>query len=138
MNILRCEFIGEAMRVKNFLFLFLLLIPSIIFGQDINIQSLKSMNNEDLKTYLNQAQKQGYSLDQIKTMAKAQGISDFEIAEFERRATKLGLNEMTDDILTEVEGISTSMFGLKEISEPEETISPVSYTHLTLPTMLWV
>ena len=124
MNILRCEFIGEAMRVKNFLFLFLLLIPSIIFGQDINIQSLKSMNNEDLKTYLNQAQKQGYSLDQIKTMAKAQGISDFEIAEFERRATKLGLNEMTDDILTEDEGISTSMFGLKEISEPEETISP--------------
>ena len=32
-------------------------MPSIIFGQDINIQSLKSMNNEDLKIYLNQAQK---------------------------------------------------------------------------------
>ena len=66
MNILRCEFIGEAMRVKNFLFFFLLLIPSILFSQDINIQSLKSMKNEDLKTYLNQAQKEGYSLDQIK------------------------------------------------------------------------
>ena len=71
MNILRCEFIGEAMRVKNFLFFFLLLIPSILFSQDINIQSLKSMKNEDLKTYLNQAQKEGYSLDQIKIMAKA-------------------------------------------------------------------
>ena len=82
-NILRliCEFISEAVRFKNILLLFLLLMPLIIFGQDINIQSLKSMNNEDLKTYLNQAQKEGYSLDQIKTIAKAQGISDFEIAE---------------------------------------------------------
>ena len=124
MNILRCGFIGEAMRVKNFLFFFLLLIPSILFSQDINIQSLKSMNNEDLKTYLNQAQKEGYSLDQIKIMAKAQGISDFEIAEFERRATALGLNETTNDVLTETEGASTSMFGLTEISEPEETIVP--------------
>ena len=124
MNILRCEFIGEAMRVKNFLFFFLLLIPSILFSQDINIQSLKSMKNEDLKTYLNQAQKEGYSLDQIKTIAKAQGISDFEIAEFERRVTALGLNETTNDVLTETEGASTSMFGLTEISESEETISP--------------
>ena len=91
-----CEFVGEAMRIKNILLFFLVLMPSIIFGQDINIQSLKSMNNEDLKTYLNQAQKQGYSLDQIKTMAKAQGISDFEIAEFERRVADLGLNELTN------------------------------------------
>ena len=124
MNILRCEFIGEAMRVKNFLLFFLLLMPSIIIGQDINIQSLKSMNNEDLKTYLNQAQKKGYSLDQIKTIAKAQGVSDFEIAEFERRAAELGLDETTNDLLTETEGVSTSIFGLTEKVEAEETISP--------------
>ena len=125
-NILRliCEFISEAVRFKNILLLFLLLMPLIIFGQDINIQSLKSMNNEDLKTYLNKAQKEGYSLDQIKTIAKAQGISDFEIAEFERRATELGLNELTDDTLIETEGVNTSMFGLKEIIETEETIPP--------------
>jgi len=122
MNILRCELIGEAVRIKNILLFFLLLMPSIIFGQDINIQSLKSMNNEDLKIYLNQAQKKGYSLDQIKTIAKAQGISDFEIAELERRATELGLNELTSDILTEAEGVSTSMFGLTEMGETEETI----------------
>ena len=122
MNMFRCEFIGEAVRIKNILLFFLLLIPSIIFGQDINIQSLKSMNNEDLKIYLNEAQKKGYSLDQIKTIAKAQGISDFEIAELERRATELGLNELTNDILTETEDASTSMFGLTEISETEKTI----------------
>ena len=124
MNILRCEFIGEAVRVKNILLFFFLLMPTIIFGQDINIQSLKSMNNEDLKTYLNRAQEEGYSLDQIKIIAKAQGLSDFEIAEFERRATELGLNELTSDLSTEAEGVSTSMFGLTENSEPEEAISP--------------
>ena len=124
MNILKCEFIGEAVRVKNILLFFFLLMPTIIFGQDINIQSLKSMNNEDLKTYLNRAQEEGYSLDQIKIIAKAQGLSDFEIAEFERRATELGLNELTSDLSTEAEGVSTSMFGLTENSEPEKAISP--------------
>ena len=123
MNILRCEFIGEAVRVKNILLFFFLLMPTIIFGQDINIQSLKSMNNEDLKTYLNQAQEEGYSLDQIKIIAKAQGLSDFEIAEFERRVEGLGLNELTNDSF-EAEGVSTSMFGLTENSEPEEAIPP--------------
>ena len=120
MNILRCEFIGEAVRVKNILLFFFLLMPTIIFSQDINVQSLKSMSNEDLKTYLNQAQEKGYSFDQIKTIAKMQGLSDFEIAEFERRARKLELNELTSDVLTETEGVSTSMFGLTENSVPEE------------------
>jgi len=122
MNILRCEFIGEAVRVKNILLFFFLLMPTIIFGQDINIQSLKSMNNEDLKTYLNQAKENGYSLDQIKIIAKAQGVSDFEIAELERRIADLELNTLTNDTF-ETEGASTSMFGLTKNSEPEEAIS---------------
>ena len=123
MNTLTCEFIGEAVRVKNILLFFFLLMPTIIFGQDITIQSLKSMNNEDLKTYLNQAQEEGYSLDQIKIIAKAQGLSDFEIAELERRVADLGLNELTNDAF-ETKGVNSSMFGLTETSEPEETIAP--------------
>ena len=99
-------------------------MSTIIFSQDINVQSLKSMSNEDLKTYLNQAQEKGYSFDQIKTIAKMQGLSDFEIAEIERRATELGLNELTSDVLTETEGVSTSMFGLTENSESEEGKTP--------------
>ena len=123
MNILRCEFIGEAMPFKSILLLLLLLMSTMIFAQDINIQSLKSMNDEDFKTYLNQAQEKGYSLDQIKIIAKAQGVSDFEIAELERRVADLSLNELTNDA-SETEGVSTSMFGLKETSVTEETIAP--------------
>ena len=78
-------------------------MSTIIFSQDINVQSLKSMSNEDLKTYLNQAQEKGYSFDQIKTIAKMQGLSDFEIAEFEKRVTELGLNELTSDVLNETD-----------------------------------
>ena len=121
MNILRCEFIGEAMPFKNILLLLLLLMSTMIFAQDINIQSLKSMNDEDFKTYLNQAQEKGYSLDQIKIIAKAQGVSDFEIAELERRVINLGLNELTNNIL-EMEGVNTSMFGLIESNEPENAL----------------
>ena len=124
MNILKCEFIGEAVRVKNILLFFLLLMPTIIFGQDINIQSLKSMSNEDLKTYLDQAQEKGYSLDQIKIIAKAQGLSDLEITELERRVLDLGLNELTNDTFKTQEGVSTSMFGLTENSEPEGGMKP--------------
>ena len=124
MNILKCEFIGEAMRIKRIILFFFLLMSTILFSQDINVQSLKSMNNEDLKTYLNQAQEKGYSFDQIKTIAKMQGLSDFEIAEFEKRATELGLNELTSDVLTETEGVSTSMFGLTENIEREEGKNP--------------
>ena len=72
MKTIKCEFIGEALRIKHIFLFFFILMPTIIFGQDINIQSLKSLNDEDLKTYLNQAQEEGYSLDQIKIIAKAQ------------------------------------------------------------------
>ena len=61
---------GEAMQIKK-LVLFIFLVPSLIFSQDINIQSLKSMSDENLKMYMIQAQQRGYTLDQIKIMAKA-------------------------------------------------------------------
>ena len=115
-----CEFISEAMQIKKIIFFFLL-IPALILSQDLDIQSLKSMSNEDLKIYLGQAQEKGYSLEQIKIIAKAQGVSDFEIAEIERRIKGIGLNSSTNDILTETGGISTSIFGLTENSETEET-----------------
>ncbi len=119
---LRCEFIGEAMQIKNILIIFLLLMPLIMFTQDINVQSLKSMSSEDLRTYLDQAKEKGYSLDQIKIIAKAQGFSDFDIDELERRAEGLALKSPTNNMSTETKSESTSVFGLSEISEPEETM----------------
>ena len=111
-----CEFISEAMSTKKLL-LVLILLPSIIFSQDISVESLKSMSDRDLKTYMTQAQERGYSLDQIKIIAKAQGISDFEISELERRVLGLESSSTTSNDFSKNNGEDTSVFGLIENAE---------------------
>ena len=87
---LRCEFIGEAMQVKKLLYIFLI-IPLMVFGQDIkeleeaiNVKSLELMSDDELKIYWDQAQEKGYTLNQIKTLARAQGVSESELLKFEK------------------------------------------------------
>ena len=119
-----CEFIGEAMQIKK-IFFFFLFIPTLILSQDIGIQSLRSMSDGDLKIYMAQAQEKGYSLDQIKIIAKAQGISDLEIAEFEKRINDLNELSQTEELTNEEMVIKSSMFGLQdnEVIIEEELVS---------------
>jgi len=91
MNISKCGFIGEALQIKKILF-FILLIPAVLFSQDINdikkeinVKTLSEMSDKEINDYWMQAQERGYSLDQIKTLARAQGASESDLAEFERR-----------------------------------------------------
>ena len=91
----KCEFIGEAMKIKK-LFFIILLIPMLINGQNINqlssklnAQSLELMSDEELRSYWVQAQEKGYTLDQVKTIARAQGASASEISELEKRIIKI-------------------------------------------------
>ena len=85
---LKCEFIGEAMQIRRLLLVFLLM-PLIIFSQDIkqlekvNVKSLELMSDDELKNYWNQSQEKGYTLDQIKTLARAQGVSESDLSKFE-------------------------------------------------------
>ena len=68
------------------LLLILILIPYILFSQDINDlqnKKLNDLNDSELFSYWTEAQKNGYSLDQIKVLARAQGISEVEIQEYE-------------------------------------------------------
>ena len=112
-----CEFISEAVSIKKFLIL-LILLPSIIFSQEINdlknIESLDQMSDKDLIEYWDQAQKRGYSLDQIKILARAQGASESDILKFENRIKKIKPNEKTDTAdLDETQNEISSIFGLK-------------------------
>ena len=127
---LRCEFIGEAMQVKKLLYIFLI-IPLMVFGQDIkefeeaiNVKSLELMSDDELKIYWDQAQEKGYTLNQIKTLARAQGVSESELLKFEKRVMSLGENEMNnDDALLQAEDDISSLFGLEvtdEIGDFEE------------------
>ncbi len=116
----KCESVGEAMKIKKIL-LIILLVPIMILGQDINqlkntmgIKSLELMSDEELEGYWSEAQEKGYNLDQIKTIARAQGVSESEILELEKRIKDLKLSSSDASINKEFEGLTTSKFGLNE------------------------
>tara|TARA_B100001175_G_scaffold254177_1_gene221864 strand:+ start:2282 stop:4702 length:2421 start_codon:yes stop_codon:yes gene_type:complete len=120
---LKCEFIGEAMQIRRLLLVFLLM-PLFIFGQDIkqlenvNVKSLELMSDDELKNYWSQAQEKGYTLDQIKTLARAQGVSESDLSKFEKRVMGVSENSTKkNDNLTGVQGDITSLFGLEAKDE---------------------
>ena len=111
-----CEFVSEAVSIKKLLVI-LILLPSMVFSQEINdlknIESLDQMSDKDLIEYWDQAQKRGYSLDQIKILARAQGASESDILEFENRIKKIKPNEKTENgDLNETQNEISSIFGL--------------------------
>ena len=125
-----CEFIGEAMKIKRIL-LFLLLIPTILFSQDVsdlkqdmNMKTLREMSDKEIKSYWMQAQERGYTLNQIKTLARAQGASESDLIEFERRVIKIGEIDLKeeDDDLVKTQNELTSIFGLKIDEKSEEEV----------------
>ena len=74
--------------------MFLLLISSTLVGQNVSsltqkaiqnnpVQELEKMSNQELLSYWEQAQEQGYTLNQLKTLARAQGASESDLAKFE-------------------------------------------------------
>ena len=101
------------------LFLLILIIPSILFCQDLrDLQSkeLNDLNDTELLDYWNQAQKNGYTINQIKTLARAQGISESELANFERRINELNITEKElEDEEAFDSSMLTSIFGEKNL-----------------------
>ena len=124
----KCEFIGEAMELKKIIII-VLLLPLMILSQDIDqlkdvkipIKSLELMSKEELNGYWTEAQKQGYTLSQIKTLARAQGASEADLIEFERRINELEIvGEVTDNPLMKAKDDISSLFGLSERDETVE------------------
>ncbi len=107
------------------LLLILILIPSILFSQDISDlqnKKLNDLNDSELSNYWSQAQEKGYSLEQIKTLARAQGTSQAEIDEFEKRIN--GLNSSNNNTSEETSDFSslTSIFGKVDSQKTENNI----------------
>ena len=121
-----CEFIGEAMQIKK-LIIICLIVPFMTFSQDINqlknklnIESLQQISDKELERYWSEVQKNGYDLNQIKIIARAQGISEDEIIALEERILNLNLLS-SDSILSEPKGEVTSDFGLS----PDQEINKI-------------
>ena len=128
-----CGSIGEAFLKKNMkklLLLFALLTTCLSFGQDIKslekaqqqIQSLDLLSDEELLAYWTSAQQQGYSLTQLKTLARAQGASEADIAKFEKRIKNLNKLESSDKTEegSNVENDLTSIFGVNPKQNDDE------------------
>ena len=58
-------------------------------AEENSVQKLQNMSDAELLSYWNQAKAQGYSLNQLKTLARAQGANSSDIAQFEKRIKNL-------------------------------------------------
>ena len=103
-----CKFYGEAVSKRKIFFILVFLIPFIINSQDLlDIGDLKSLNDQEILNYWSEAESNGYTIDQIKTIATAQGISNSDIIEFEERLNKLLNLESTDLMISSEDSVSS-------------------------------
>ena len=97
---------------KIFLFLFGLFLVNTT-AQDIpSLNDINSISDSELKEYWEQAKSEGYSLDQLKTLARAQGISESQILVFEKRVQVIENSQIQDDNTTKIENTISSIFGI--------------------------
>ena len=110
------------------LILIIIFLPALFFGQNIDQlkgKKLNDLNDTELISYWKEAQENGYSIDQIKILARAQGISEAEITQFEQRISKISKNINNESEVSEFDSSSlTSIFG-KNTSENESEMSDV-------------
>ena len=101
----------------------IILLPTLFFGQNIDQlkgKKLNDLSDTELIRYWKQAQENGYSIDQIKILARAQGVSETEINQFEERIYKIRKDTNNESEITEFDSsLLTSIFG-KNTSEESE------------------
>ncbi|MDC0388883.1 SLBB domain-containing protein [Flavobacteriaceae bacterium] len=109
--------------MKKILLIVSLLITNSFYGQDVTplinkaanentVSSLEQMSDDELLAYWNNAKEEGYSLNQLKTLARAQGVSESDISKFEKRIKSLKDKEpevsSTEEKLSSIFGINAT------------------------------
>ena len=87
------------------------------------VQKLELMSDSELLAYWEQAQAQGYNLNQLKTLARAQGASEGDISKFEKRIKSINKTKTKVGPLLETETNLSSIFGItgNEIDDDSST-----------------
>ena len=102
----------------------IILLPALFFGQNIDQfkgKKLNDLSDTELISYWKQAQENGYSIDQIKILARAQGVSETEITQFEQRISKITKESNDESEVIKFDSSSlTSIFGKNTIEEEDE------------------
>ena len=108
--------------MKKILLIVSLLITNSFYGQDVTtlinkaanentVSSLEQMSDDELLAYWNNAKEEGYSLNQLKTLARAQGVSESDISKFEKRIKSLKDIDKEPEVSSTEETLS-SIFGI--------------------------
>ena len=119
----RCDFIGEAMHIKKIVYSLMILVPCLIYSQDfVNIQNLKTLSDKEVLSYWTDAKSNGYTINQIKTIASSQGVSASDILDFEERLNELlelesadlmvGFDESVSSVITQTDNELSDETGL--------------------------
>ena len=113
----------KKLNMKKVFLLLILFVTHSVYSQNIpNIPSnvnIESISDVELLKLWEDAKKEGYSLDQLKTLARAQGASEMDISKFTKRINALQtVSEGTKENDGAIEKTLTSMFGI--IPEKEE------------------
>ena len=114
--------------MKKIFYLLILFVSFNVYSQNVpgipsNVD-IESISDEDLSKLWEDAKKEGYTLDQLKTLARAQGASEQDISKFSERI--MSLQTLNDDKVEDdtVEKTLSSMFGI--VAEKEENNQLIS------------
>lgn len=97
---------------KIFLFLFGLFVVNTTAQNIPNLNDINTISDSELKEYWEQAKSEGYSLDQLKTLARAQGITESEILTFEKRVQVIENSQIQDVNTNKIDNTVRSIFGI--------------------------
>ena len=116
------------------------MITTTMSGQDIQsainsvsdknpAKELSKMSDKELLSYWTQAQQQGYTLNQLKTLARAQGATESDISQFEKRIKGLkAFSEEKEDSRKKVENDLTSIFGITGPDQKTESDDSLAFS----------
>ena len=124
----KCEFIGEAMlKMKKIIYFLLITVSFLGFSQNENnsekkiYDNISEMSDDQLLSYWESAQSRGYTIEQIKLLARSQGASESDIEEFEKRISEITeLDDKSEEDFESVKESLTSIFGLVSTEEDED------------------
>ena len=105
---------------KNiYLLIFILLLSASTFAQDISTiknTDINSLSDEQIAAYWESIQKNGYTMAQVETLAKAQGIPASKVAEFKLRVNNLNQIKKAEDNIIKtkaIANITSEPYGVK-------------------------
>ncbi len=97
---------------KIFLFLFGLFVINTTAQNIPSLNDINTISDSELKEYWERAKGEGYSLDQLKTLARVQGVSESEILIFEKRVQDIENSQIQDSDTTKIDNTIRSIFGI--------------------------